>query len=280
MRTGFDLIRDAYAVPDLGDHERAVLALLAFMAREDKGNTAWPSIRYLVETLGKSERTIQRAIASLVEKGHIGRRQRRHDTAVYTVHPRSDCEPRPVSVTPVTATPVSVTPVREDLKTRQCDTLTTKNNHSSTKTSSSPKKRAREAVEFEPPDWVPTEPWNDFLEQRRANGAKPTRRALELAVEKLKELADAGHPPGRVLAQSTANSWTGLFEIKDRNNGPSSRKNDPASTVNGLRGSRPNPLVDEWLAAKAAEAAEQETIGDDPSDHRRTGVALSAIGGG
>ena len=64
------------------------------------------------------------------------------------------------------------------------------------------------------------------------------------------------------------------------NRGSSSRKNDPAGTVNGLRGSRPNPLVDEWRAAKAAEAAEQETIGDDPSDHRRTGVALSAIGGG
>lgn len=214
MRDGFDLIRDAYDVPGLDEHERAVLVRLAFMAKEGK---AWPSIANLVEKLGKSERTIQRAIRRLVDAGHIEQRQRRHETAVYTVHPILD-GPKPVSVTGV-----AVTPVTDEPKTRPTDALIAKNNQSSSKTSSSPKRRARAAppsvpAEVNLPDWVPAEPWEGWLEMRRAKGAKPTSRALELSIEQLRKLGDAGHPPGDVLDQSTRELWLGLFPIKDNPN--------------------------------------------------------------
>jgi hypothetical protein len=150
VRDGFDLIRDAYDVAGLDEHERAVLVRLAFMANEGK---AWPSIAHLVEKLGKSERTVQRAIRRLVDAGHITQRQRRHDTAIYTVHPVL-ADPKPVSVTGVSATPVDLTPVTNAPKTRPTDTLIAKNNQSSPKTSSSSKNRAPEKTPF-PSEFCP-----------------------------------------------------------------------------------------------------------------------------
>jgi len=231
MRDGFDLIRDAYDVPSLDEHERAVLVRLAFMAKDGK---AWPSIAHLVEKLGKSERTVQRAIRRLVEAGHIQQRQRRHDTALYTVHPVLN-DSKPVSVTGVSVTPVDPTPVTNALKTRPTDTLIAKNNQSSSKTSSSPKRRARSSprlpqIEVKLPDWVPVEAWEGWLEMRRTKGAKPTGRALALSIEQLRKLADAGHPPGDVLDQSTRELWLGLFPIKDSQNEQSrSTRRSPAN---------------------------------------------------
>jgi len=219
MRDGFDLIRDAYDVPGLDEHERAVLVRLAFMAKDGK---AWPSIAHLVEKLGKSERTVQRAIRRLVDAGHITQRQRRHETAIYTVHPVV-ADPKPVSVTGVSVTPVDPTPVANAPKTRPTDTLIAKNNQSSSKTSSSPKRRARSDPASPPavvklPDWIPVEAWEGWLEMRRAKGAKPTSRALALSIEQLRKLSDDGHPPGDVLDQSTRELWLGLFPIKDSQN--------------------------------------------------------------
>ncbi|WP_302675850.1 helix-turn-helix domain-containing protein [Sphingomonas faeni] len=231
MRDGFDLIRDAYDVPGLDEHERAVLVRLAFMAKDGK---AWPSIAHLVEKLGKSERTVQRAIRRLVEAGHIQQRQRRHETAIYTVHPVLD-DAKPVSVTGVSPTPVNATPVADDVKTRPTDTLIAKNNQSSSKTSSSPKSAARSARASPPvvvklPDWIPVEAWEGWLEMRRTKGAKPTSRALALSIEHLRKLADAGHPPGDVLDQSTRELWLGLFPIKDPQNEQSrSTRRSPAN---------------------------------------------------
>lgn len=261
MSDGFDLIRDAYDVPGLDEHERAVLVRLAFMANEGK---AWPSIAHLVDKLGKSERTIQRAIRRLVAAGHIDQRQRRHDTAVYTVHPVVDAA-RPVSATGVTATPVALTPVAltpvtDDAKTRPTDTLIAKNSQLSSKTMSSPKKRVREPVAIEIPDWVPVDPWNGWLEMRRTKGGKDTAYALTLAIGDLRKLADAGHPPGAVLDQSTLSRWTKLYPIKDNHDGLSQR-NDNAGVrrVAGAGSGRP---VDGFAAA-----LREMQAGGRPDDH-------------
>lgn len=148
---GFELIHAAYDVPGLDEHERAVLVRLAVMARDGK---AWPSIAHLVEKTGVSERTVQRAISRLVAAGHIERRQRRHDTAVYTIHPVADGS-RPVRGTGVTVTPVSGTPVTDDVKTRRSDTLIAKNNQLPQKASPSSEKRARSKAQRMTEDWSP-----------------------------------------------------------------------------------------------------------------------------
>lgn len=66
------------------------------------------------------------------------------------------------------------------------------------------------------PDWIPPEPWIAFVEMRR-KARKPleTIRAVELLIKKLDEFRARGFTPQAVLEQSTMNSWTGLFELKD-----------------------------------------------------------------
>lgn len=69
------------------------------------------------------------------------------------------------------------------------------------------------------PDWIPADPWDAFVSMRKGIRKPMTDHAKELAVGKLRELSDDGHPPGAVLNQSTFSSWQGLFPIKDQNHG-------------------------------------------------------------
>lgn len=76
------------------------------------------------------------------------------------------------------------------------------------------------AKEFSPPEWVPPEPWADFMEHRKKKG-KLTERAKELLVKELEKLKSQGHDPEKVLNQSIMRGWTGLFAIKGEYNGES-----------------------------------------------------------
>lgn len=67
------------------------------------------------------------------------------------------------------------------------------------------------------PDWMPTEAWEGYVEMRnRSPKTKMTKRAEELRIKDLKALHDAGHDVGAVLDQSTANSWTDVYPVKDK----------------------------------------------------------------
>lgn len=68
---------------------------------------------------------------------------------------------------------------------------------------------------FEPPDWIPREPWDAWVEYRSRGRNKLTVRALEMAVRKLADLKAAGNDPAAVLSQTVVNGWSGLFEVKD-----------------------------------------------------------------
>lgn len=75
--------------------------------------------------------------------------------------------------------------------------------------SSIPKNKATN--HFELPDWIPTEHWNAWIEARTKKRNAPTDYAKRLAVLKLDNLREQGHPPGQVLMQSAFNGWSGLF---------------------------------------------------------------------
>lgn len=101
----------AWVVP-LQPVEKLVLLALADWANDD--GVCWPSIKKLVEKTDASERTIQRAVSALVEKGHLTRVETLGRGVSYTVHPRqpdtpvtvtppSECHPTPVTVTPYTS---------------------------------------------------------------------------------------------------------------------------------------------------------------------------------
>lgn len=65
------------------------------------------------------------------------------------------------------------------------------------------------------PDDIPVQPWNDYVDMRVRIGKRMTERAKQLAVDKLRELALAGHAPEAVLNNSVMNSWQGLFAPRD-----------------------------------------------------------------
>lgn len=64
--------------PGLSAVERAVLLILCNMAHKARGNTCFPSQKYIALAAGTSSRTAKRVLASLVEKGAIKRDVRRN----------------------------------------------------------------------------------------------------------------------------------------------------------------------------------------------------------
>lgn len=88
----------------LPDSEKIVLLALADCAN-DEGH-CWPSMATLARKCSKSDRTVQAAVKSLVEGGHLTRREVLGKGCNYTVHPRKDCTPEaPSPPKPATGTP-------------------------------------------------------------------------------------------------------------------------------------------------------------------------------
>jgi hypothetical protein len=81
------------------------------------------------------------------------------------------------------------------------------------------KRSRKSAPEIEIPDWVPSGPWNAFLEMRKDIKAPLTEKAMVMAINTLDRLRKTGSEPVEVLNQSTMRSWRGLFEVKNGGNG-------------------------------------------------------------
>ncbi|WP_375381745.1 helix-turn-helix domain-containing protein [uncultured Sphingomonas sp.] len=255
--TTFDLQHAAMAIPNATAAQKHVLLVLAL--RADKVTAACnPGMPRIAEDTGLSERTVHRTIVELEQAGHISRAVRPGVGTTYTVHP---CH----SVTPDKVSPLTQCQATPDTVASELPRTTT-----STKTSSSPKKRARVNASIELPDWVPVDPWNGWLEMRRVKGAKETARALTIAIGELRKLADAGHPPGEVLDQSTFRRWTGLFPIKDSRNGLSLRSNDLARPGSvGMAGPRRGYAAD--MLASALARSDEGAASDPPDDRGAEG---------
>lgn len=76
-----------------------------------------------------------------------------------------------------------------------------------------PKNKAQ--APFVLPDEIPKMQWDAWIESRTKQRKSPTEFAKRLAVSKLLELAEQGHHPAAVLAQSAFNGWSGLFPLKE-----------------------------------------------------------------
>jgi hypothetical protein len=69
---------------------------------------------------------------------------------------------------------------------------------------------------FVPPEWIPAEEWQAYLEMRKRIKRPMTAKAVELAVKKLAELREIGDDPKEVLERSILNSWQGLFPLQNQ----------------------------------------------------------------
>jgi hypothetical protein len=81
------------------------------------------------------------------------------------------------------------------------------------------RKRAASAPDkpkFEVPDWIPAEPWQAFVDMRRALEAGPKKIAFTVGAAKgivaeLEKFRDQGHDIGAILMKSAINSYRGVF---------------------------------------------------------------------
>ena len=69
------------------------IVLLALADRADDEGHCWPGIASLSKKCGLSERSVQRSIQSLVEAGHLTRKDVPGKGCNYTVHPRHAVTP-------------------------------------------------------------------------------------------------------------------------------------------------------------------------------------------
>jgi hypothetical protein len=94
---------------ELPDSEKLALLALADAANDE--GICWPSMETLARKCSKSDRTLQRAIKSLSDKGHLSRDERPGHGILYRIHPRHGVTPDTVSpVTGTTPTPDTVSP--------------------------------------------------------------------------------------------------------------------------------------------------------------------------
>jgi hypothetical protein len=66
------------------------------------------------------------------------------------------------------------------------------------------------------PDWIPAEPWDEFVAMRRAKGQRTpfTVGAAKGVIAKLDSFRQAGHDLRAVLEQSTISGWADVYEPK------------------------------------------------------------------
>jgi hypothetical protein len=106
---------------------------------------------------------------------------------------------------------------------------------------------------FALPEWVPLEAWKGFVEMRTKSKSAFTERAKALLVGELFALVEAGGNAARILDQSTANGWKGVFPLK-------------ANGGNGKTQGAPWWSSNEGITAKAAELHVESRKGESWND--------------
>jgi len=207
LRWALDKGMEAELEPTL----RYVLLILG--NRADEQGYLFPSISWIEQRTGLSRRTVQRHLHTLEEKGLLRRDMREKDTGartsdafqlpidqpgLFNAAPRATMTPPRVMVTPPpchhdTQGGATMTPYTQEVKHK----------------SSKPRADA-----FALPDWVPAEPWKDFLEMRVKAKKPPTDKAKKMIITELAKLKAAGEDPAQVLDQSTRKNWTDVYPVK------------------------------------------------------------------
>lgn len=182
---------------DLSPTQKLVMLALADWANDE--GLCWPSIEKLCNKSSLSRRTVQVAIRGLCDMGVLIQEQVSGRGCKYWVrvgvqqmHPCSSGAPEAREMHPRGAADAPNTS-----KTHQ---LTTKDI-------------------IGPPDWMPIDAWDGWLEMRKARKKPLTERAMARAINKLDAMRQAGQDIAEVLDRSTLNGWTDVYEIKEQKNG-------------------------------------------------------------
>lgn len=70
------------------------------------------------------------------------------------------------------------------------------------------------------PEWIDKSLWDAWLEVRKKKRAPNTEKALSLNIKKLTTWKEQGQDPNAIISRSVENGYQGLFELKEKTNGP------------------------------------------------------------
>jgi hypothetical protein len=219
------------------------LVLLALADWSDDQGRCWPSIAQVSAKSGVSGRTVQRMLREAEKSGLIKRTEINGKGCEYRLTPRHS------------VTPDKVSPVTNDAKTPDMVSPNT-----SVTTKGSEAKASSPRAKFPPPPNVSPDQWRAFQGQRKK---RLNERSYLLLCNKLIRLAEDGWPPGDMIDLAIERGWETVFKPRDHHGPP----NQPS-----LRGTRPDPALDLYRAAVAAEQRENR------SPDRGVGPSLPAIG--
>lgn len=77
-------------------------------------------------------------------------------------------------------------------------------------------KGRRSKFEFQPPEWMPPEPWQAFVDHRQAMRNIPfTAAAAQGVVDKIEGLRADGHCPAKLLSKAVMHGWRTVFDAED-----------------------------------------------------------------
>lgn len=99
-----------------------------------------------------------------------------------------------------------------------------------------PKRKRPTAVVQALPDWLDADAWERYREHRKRLGIPMTAYSESLAIGKLGRLAELGHAPVAVIAQSIENGWRGLFKLNVDMAQSSARGMEAARVIGELTG--------------------------------------------
>lgn len=155
----------------LPDSEKIVLLALADCANDE--GLCWPSMRTLASKCSKSDRTVQAAIKSLVDTGHMSRSEVPGKGCRYIIHPTPEATSPPKWLRGETASPPKpATPTPEAASDKPSRTITPPK--------ASPSSVARKGSRL-PDDWKPVRFADDTVARSiiDSRGVDWARRVIE-----------------------------------------------------------------------------------------------------
>ena len=90
-------------------------------------------------------------------------------------------------------------------------------------------KETKEEKETIIPDWIPKEPWKEFMKVREKLKAKNTDYAKKVLINSLAKMKEQGHCPTDIINTSILNNWKGVFAPNNINQKNNRRQNESSS---------------------------------------------------
>lgn len=200
---------------DLSSTHKLVLLALADWANDE--GLCWPSINRLADKTSMTGRGVQKTIRALEQMGFVRREEETGKGNRYWVSiPMNEVHPCTTFAPPLND--IHPTPEPRSDNTSKTHQLTTNDI-------------------IGPPDWMPIDAWDGWLEMRKARKKPLTERAMARAINKLDAMRQAGQDIAEVLDRSTLNGWTDVYEIKEQKNGKfAERKDGVAAEIDRMLG--------------------------------------------